>query len=65
MGPSKLILPIAMLLIGGVLWGFGAVQGPRIGAGWSDLLEGLAGFVMLGGGVWLLGRLTRLVNKVQ
>jgi len=65
MKPSKLILPGLICVIGAVLYGIGAAYGPRIGPGWSDLLEGLADFVMLGGGVWLIARLVRAVSKVQ
>jgi hypothetical protein len=63
MKPAALVPPVIILVLGAALWGFGAVYGDRFGAGWTDLLEGLAGFVMLGGGVWLITRLLRLVNK--
>jgi len=38
------------VLVGVALWFAGGLLGPRLGAGWTDLIQGLAVFVAL---VWI------------
>jgi hypothetical protein len=56
---SKAVVPIAILVIAGFIYGLGGSLGPHIGPGSGDILEGIAIFIGIIGMALGAGRVSR------
>jgi hypothetical protein len=66
LSPNDLVRAlIPGLIVGGILWGFGAIAGPQFGPGWEDVIEGGAFFVGLVVVLVSLRRKTRAAMRAR
>lgn len=60
---SKAVVPIAILVIAGFIYGLGGSLGRHIGPRWGNTLEGIAIFIGIIGMVLGAGRVSRAQSK--